>query len=101
MMGVGSILLIGPISRSEGLSPHRVSENVFWPLIVHSHIWLFDSIGGAAAVCICAAGKVGAGVGAVGTPASGNATTAFGNATTAFGDASASGNSNACASGDI
>ena len=100
MMGVGSIRLIGPISRSEDLPPHGLSEKVFWPLIVHSHIWLVDSIGGAV-VCICAAAKVGAGIGAAGSPAFGNATTAFGNATTAFGDASASGNSNVCASGDI
>jgi hypothetical protein len=48
-MGVGSILLIGPISRSEDLSPQGLSEKAFWPFIVHCQIWLLGS-GGEAAV---------------------------------------------------
>jgi hypothetical protein len=63
-MGVGSILLTGPISRSVDLLPHGLSEKVLWPFIVHSQIWWVGStlgaIGGVAGR-ICATLKVGAG----------------------------------------
>jgi hypothetical protein len=46
---VGSIVLIGPNSRSEDFSPQGLFENVFWPFVVHSHIC-------PAATCGCAKG---------------------------------------------
>ena len=74
-MGIGSILLIGPISRSVDFSPHGLSEKVFRPFIVHSQIWRFGSECGAigGVTCrICATVKVGAGAEAVVDLASGN-----------------------------
>jgi hypothetical protein len=71
-MGVGSILLIGPMSRSEDLSPHGLSEKVFMPFILHSQIWrVASTVGAVGGVTgrICATVKVGAGAGAVGTSA--------------------------------
>jgi hypothetical protein len=46
---VGSIVLIGPNSRSEDFSPQGLFENVFWPFVVHSHIC-------PAAICGCVIG---------------------------------------------
>ena len=80
-MGVGSILLIGPISRREDLPPHGLSEKVFMPFIVHSQIWRFAAAFGAIGGVIgriCATAKVGAdadadaGAGAIATSASGD-----------------------------
>ena len=88
-MGDGSILLIGPISRTEDLSPHGASENVFWPLVVHSQTRLVGSVGGAAD-WVGAAASVGAGV-----------DTGAGAAGTALGNATAWGAGNTCGSGDI
>src|ERR1700680_503509 len=74
-MGVGSIMLIGPISRSEDLSPHGLSEKVSMPFILHSQTSRFASTFGAIGAVtgrMCATGKVGAGAGAVVTSAAGN-----------------------------
>src|ERR1700722_7179750 len=34
------MVLIGPTSRSVDLPPHGLPAKVFWPLMVHSQIWL-------------------------------------------------------------
>ena len=67
----GFMMLIELNSRSEALGPHGLSENVFWPFVVHSQI----SLAGGALGCTGAAANAGAGM--AGAGAAGAATGKF------------------------
>src|ERR1700684_2516444 len=64
------MVLIGPTSRSVDLLPHGLPAKVFWPLMVHSQIWLAadgwlgDCAGGGVAAKLGTAAGTGGGVGA-------------------------------------
>jgi len=77
-VGAGFITLSGFISRSVALPPQGLSENVLWPFVVHSQIWLPDAMG-APAGCTGSSVSAGSGGGVVaGTGAGAGADTAMG-----------------------